>query len=217
MCAVAENLSKAADYYANLALKMNTKVGGVNHILQPESLGFLSQGDTMVLGIDVAHPTPKSILEAPSVAAVVASIDASYTQFPGSVRCQRSRQEIVQDLDIMVEDRLQLWKTKNGNKLPRRILVYRDGVSEGQYESLIVSDKDKRTGEHRTSELDNIRKACDKMYGRQPGPEITIIVVGKRHHTRFYPIKRVDADWRGNPQNGTIVDRGITMEKGVSS
>src|SRR5690349_20749659 len=43
-------------------------------------------------------------------------------------------------------------------------------------------------------------------------PNFTIVIVGKRHNTRFYPTKKEDADSSShNPQNGTVVDRGITQ------
>lgn len=202
VCAVESKLSKGPNYYANIALKFNLKCGGVNHLLPAAKLGFLAQGTTMVVGIDVTHPAPKSMLGCPSIAGVVASVDGMYGQWPGSIRCQKSRQEMVQDLDVMMKERLTLWREKN-KKLPERILIYRDGVSEGQYASVL------------TTELDGIRKACE-IYRPGPDPKITIMVVGKRHHTRFYPTNEADADRKGNPLNGTIVDRGVTMEKGVS-
>jgi len=34
--------------------------------------------------------------------------------------------------------------------------------------------------------------------------------VGKRHNTRFFPTRKEDADRSSNPQNGTVVDRGVT-------
>ena len=170
----------------------------------------------MIVGIDVTHPAPKSMEGTPSIAAVVASEDTTYTRYPGSIRCQASKVEIVQNIDIMMRERLDHWKEKN-RRLPERILVYRDGVSEGQYRSLLMSEPDK-TGKYRISELDGIRKACEERYRPGPMPKITIVVVGKRHHTRFYPTQEVDADMssKGNCKNGTIVDRGVTMEKGVS-
>jgi hypothetical protein len=86
--------------------------------------------------------------------------------------------------------------------LPENILVYRDGVSEGQYN--IVLDE----------ELPALRTACDAMYPatdtKAGKPRITIVIVGKRHNTRFYPTKTEEADRGGNPVNGTIVDRGVT-------
>jgi eukaryotic translation initiation factor 2C len=35
-----------------------------------------------------------------------------------------------------------------------------------------------------------------------------IVVLGKRHHTRFYPTDAANADQNGNPKAGTVVDRG---------
>ena len=76
-------------------------------------------------------------------------------------------------------------------------------MSEGQYQ--IVLEK----------ELPQIRDACKTIYGNRPMPKITIVVVGKRHHTRFYPTKVNDADvqHKYNPKNGTCVDRGVTEGK----
>lgn len=40
-------------------------------------------------------------------------------------------------------------------------------------------------------------------------PKITIIVVGKRHHVRFFPLSERDGDRSGNCPAGTVVDREI--------
>ena len=67
-------------------MKVNLKPGGANWTLveKPKHLG----GKTMVVGIDVAHP-PKGYVEtAPSVTAVVASIDDNFAQWPASIRTQ---------------------------------------------------------------------------------------------------------------------------------
>ena len=193
---------KQKQYCANVALKFNLKRGGVNQSLPADKLGMLQDGKTMVVGIDVTHPSPGSIEGTPSIAGVVASIDKRYAQWPASIRPQESRQEMVQNLEQMVVERLGLWKRKNSGKLPEKILVYRDGVSEGQYETVL---KD---------ELPRFQKACARLYGKMRQPKISIIVVGKRHHTRFYPTSTNDANEKGNPKNGTVVDRGVTMERG---
>lgn len=200
VCVLAANLSKGLQYYANVALKFNLKCGGVNQLL-PKQLGFLNDGKTMVVGIDVTHPAPKSMEGTPSIAAVVASIDSDYGQWPGSIRCQGSKVEMVSTLNFMMQERLKLWIKKN-NRGPEKILIYRDGVSEGQYKSVLEN------------ELKQIREACQEVYGKRPQPQITIVIVGKRHHTRFYPTDARTADNKGNPLNGTVVDRGVTMEKG---
>ncbi|MCE8166467.1 MAG: hypothetical protein I3270_02365 [Candidatus Moeniiplasma glomeromycotorum] len=41
-------------------------------------------------------------------------------------------------------------------------------------------------------------------------PTITFVVVQKRHHTRFFPLDRRDADRSGNCLPGTVVETGIT-------
>lgn len=200
VCVLAENLKKGPQYFANVALKFNLKCGGVNQLL-PKQLGFLNDKDTMVVGIDVTHPAPKSMEGTPSIAAVVASIDSHYGQWPGSIRCQESKAEMVKTLNLMMQERLQLYISTN-KRAPAKILIYRDGVSEGQYKKVLVD------------ELEQIREACKEIYAHGPPPKITIVIVGKRHHTRFYPTDARNADDRGNPRNGTIVDRGVTMEKG---
>lgn len=77
VCVLAKNLNQGLTYYANVALKFNLKCGGVNQLL-PKQLGFLNEGRTMVVGIDVTHPAPKSMIGYPSIAAMVASIDSHY-------------------------------------------------------------------------------------------------------------------------------------------
>ena len=189
-------------YFANVALKFNLKLGGRNQFLDSNKLGVISEGKTMVVGIDVTHPSPGSASNAPSVAGMVASIDRWLAQWPADLQIQNARQEMVAGLDAMLKSRLHLWAKNNKGTYPENILIYRDGVSEGQYG--IVLDQ----------ELSLVRKTCKEVYTaaetKKRLPRISIVVVGKRHNTRFYPTKKEDADRSSNPQNGTIVDRGVT-------
>ena len=203
VCAVASKFVKARNdqYFANIALKVNLKLGGRNHILESPKLGILAEGKTMVVGLDVTHPSPGSSKNAPSVAGIVASVDRWLGQWPAQLSIQPSREEMISGLAQMVESRLRLWQTHN-KTLPENILVYRDGVSEGQYD--IVLDK----------ELPSLRAACEVLYPSEKTkggvPHISIIIVGKRHNTRFYPTRAEDSDRSSNPPNGTVVDRGVT-------
>ncbi len=75
-----KNLS--GSYGANVALKINLKLGGINHKLQTKSPIYET---TMVIGIDVTHPSPGPTMRtAPSVAAMVASVDSEVllSEFP---------------------------------------------------------------------------------------------------------------------------------------
>jgi eukaryotic translation initiation factor 2C len=190
-------------YFGNVSLKFNLKAGGINQTVDPSKLGIISEGKTMVVGIDVTHPSPGSKETAPSVAGIVASIDKFLGQWPAEFAIQDERKkEMVSSLEYMFLSRLKMWQ-KHNNDLPENILIYRDGVSEGQYQLLL------------DQELPLVRKACKQLYPgtatKQGLPKISIIVCGKRHHTRLYPTQEGDADRSSNCSPGTVVDRGVTQ------
>lgn len=196
-CVLVDKFSKGnPQYMANNALKINLKLGGVNHTLDSSSGGILSQGKTMVVGIDATHPSPTELENFPTVAAIVASTDGRLGQWPGDARIQKSKQEILDNLMDMMLGRLHLWQSIN-KSLPQNILIYRDGVSEGQY------------GEVVGTELKAIRDAIERIY-KGTKPRITLLVVTKRHHVRFYPTNEAGCDDKNNCKNGTVVDRSVT-------
>lgn len=59
---------------------------------------WLTKKKTMMVGIDVTHPGPGSRDGTPSIAAVVASVDDSFVQFPASMRIQQSKKEVTIDM-----------------------------------------------------------------------------------------------------------------------
>jgi eukaryotic translation initiation factor 2C len=81
-------------YLSNVALKVNTKLGGINHRIGGDALGWLHREPTILVGIDVTHPGPSSVPGTPSIAGVVASVDKDFVQFPASLRLQKSKQEV---------------------------------------------------------------------------------------------------------------------------
>ena len=85
---------KQDQYFSNVALKVNTKMGGNNHFLHSDHMKWLLVKKTMILGMDVTHPGPGSRKGTPSIAAVVASVDDNFVQFPASLRVQPSKQEV---------------------------------------------------------------------------------------------------------------------------
>lgn len=261
VCVLAKKLKKyesqpgpARGYFTNVLHKFNLKLEGVNHRLASKELDVIPD-KTMVVGIDVAHPTPGSIENSPSVVSMVASVDDLYVHWPGNVRLQLSRQEIQKlrrqslekgqealpdgqedivsssNIASLMHDRLMFYHAKNDKTFPENILIYRDGkfsnafssdcaltspsppgVSEGQYRAVLEL------------ELRPIQKMCEALYGQEaaapPRPNITLIIVGKRHHTRVYPTSADHADTKHeqgklcNPLHGTLVDRGVTMVRG---
>lgn len=92
---------KMSMHIANLALKFNLKLGGVNHELSPADLGMLEDGNVMMVGADVTHSSPGSVKTAPSIASVVASIDGKYCQYPCSMRVQRPGNHEVRNCSLL--------------------------------------------------------------------------------------------------------------------
>jgi eukaryotic translation initiation factor 2C len=85
-------------YYANVALKVNMKLGGVNHSVDEASISKLRQPPTMLVGMDVTHPGPSTVKGTPSIAAIVASVDLRFCQYPASMRIQESKKEVCRHL-----------------------------------------------------------------------------------------------------------------------
>jgi hypothetical protein len=192
---------KQDQYFSNVALKLNTKLGGINHMLEKESMTWLTKKKTMIVGMDVTHPGPTSVPGTPSIAAVVASVDDTFVQFPASMRIQATKTEMIQELKEMMIERLLVYQ-KQSKCLPDRVYVYRDGVSEGQFKSVI--------DEELPQILDSFKKLNTKEKSAPYQPKLTIIICGKRHHARFYPTDRPNADRNGNTKPGTVLDKGIT-------
>jgi hypothetical protein len=81
----------------NLALKFNMKSGGNNFVFNPDLwtrlLGW-HRNTTVIFGADVGHPPIGSYQGVPSVAAVLASYDNQFQNYPGSMRLQYGGQEV---------------------------------------------------------------------------------------------------------------------------
>ena len=115
-----------ASLLSNLALKINTKFRGQNHQVT-DAAGSRSMfakiaADTIVLGADVSH-APSQMYFCPSVAAVVGSDDQDFANFPGCMRLQASKQEIIEDFGAMVCERVVRYFYMV-ERLPKRMIFY---------------------------------------------------------------------------------------------
>ncbi|KAG8946717.1 hypothetical protein FRC04_011495 [Tulasnella sp. 424] len=190
-------------YFANVCLKINAKLGGINVVPRRDSIGIVRDvaDPTIIIGADVMHPGPGTTGR-PSYAAVVGSVDSEISKYIAVSRAQGSRVEMIDELADMVAHIIRKYMQyrkdveKNANPAPRRILFYRDGISEGQF------------SQSKEIEVAAIFKACDRV--GIPRPKLTFIVVGKRHHVRFFPPPGGSSDRSGNAPAGLVVDREIT-------
>ncbi|KAF9112449.1 Eukaryotic translation initiation factor 2C [Mortierella sp. AM989] len=181
-------------YCANLCLKINVKLGGMNSQLAPGMIPFCTTKPSIIIGGDVSHPQPGDNIR-PSIAALVGSMDKQASRYAATVRIQTARTETIADLADMTADLLRTFYQTCGEK-PQRILFYRDGVSEGQFSQVLKT------------EIAAVRAACHRLDANY-NPGLTFIVVQKRHHTRFFPMNPSEGDRLGNCQPGTVIDTDI--------
>ncbi|KAI8363651.1 Piwi domain-containing protein [Mortierella sp. GBAus27b] len=194
-CALLPKIQRANDQYCRLlACKINTKLGGVVSTLAQNDLPFMEKRNTLIIGADVSHPSPGEDNNKPSIASVVASIDDNGYKFIGRLLLQDSRLEVIETLQTVIQEIIYSYKKTRGHH-PKRILVYRDGVSESQFAEIL------------RTEVMAIKSACLKL-DKKYLPPITFVVVKKNHHARFFP--RGERDRSGNCVSGTVIDSVIT-------
>ncbi|KAL1673578.1 Piwi domain-containing protein [Schizophyllum commune] len=182
-CLKAQKSARAnSQYWANVCMKINAKLGGINAIIRP--------GDPSNLLADRNQPRrcPGSVGQS-SYAAMVGSVDPDAAKYRATSREQASRQELIEDFEDMAKELIQAYidaRKLEGNTAtaskPARIFVYRDGVSEGQFKQ--VKDE----------------AACRSL---AVTPKITFV----RHNTRLNPLGNKDRS--GNAPAGSVIDTNI--------
>ncbi|CAG8450135.1 17220_t:CDS:10 [Acaulospora colombiana] len=186
---------------ANVALKVNVKLGGQNYFLSKGQLGFVSEVPTMIFGADVYHSGRGE--NKPSIAAVCSSMDIDATEYCSRYsKNKESRNETIENLQEMVDDLLHAFWERN-DTLPQRILFYRDGVAEGQFEHVLHDEV-------------KVLKACfENCYKKGFEPKLTFCTPVSHHFARltyrFMPSEPRDGDKNGNCPPGTIVDNSILV------
>ncbi|WVZ54467.1 hypothetical protein U9M48_005254 [Paspalum notatum var. saurae] len=131
-------------------------------------------------------------------AKVVASQDwHDVAKYNSVVRAQGYRQELINGLEDIVRELLHAFE-KESNKKAQQLIFYRDGISEGQFKQVL--DK----------EIPEIEKAWKALYDKE-NPQITFIVVQKRHGLKLFPSAKKYQRYakRINIEPGTVVDHEI--------
>ncbi|XBI04501.1 hypothetical protein VPH35_132789 [Triticum aestivum] len=188
-------------YLTNVLLKINAKLGGLNSLLKKEiarAIPHVSRIPTIIFGMDVSHGSPGR--DVPSVAAVVSSLEwpiiSKYRASTLPPRQEMIKTLFKQDGDTdhgLIKDSLVAFLGKDNKLKPEQIIIFRDGVSESQFDQVL------------NDELGQIMEACrffgDEHFGGNWFPKFTVIVAQKNHHTRFFLRNGVN-----NVPPGTVVD-----------
>ncbi|KAJ0973754.1 hypothetical protein J5N97_015719 [Dioscorea zingiberensis] len=204
-CCLYSNLSRlSSQFLSNMALKINAKLGGCNVALY-NTLSrqipriFMEDEPVIFMGADVTHPHPLDDFS-PSVAAVVGSMNwPAANKYISRMRSQTHREEIIEELEEMVVELLEDFYLAV-HRLPNKIIFFRDGVSETQFNKVLKE------------ELQAIQAACSRFSAYKPS--ITFAVVQKRHHTRLFLNDNKNGSSNHfsdeNIPPGTVVDTVVT-------
>ncbi|XP_037634959.1 piwi-like protein 1 isoform X1 [Sebastes umbrosus] len=186
-CVVSRTLSRPQALMTvatKIALQMACKMGGELWSVE------IPLKHLMIVGIDCYHDT---IAGKRSIGALVASLNQSMSRWYSKCVLQHKGQEIMDGLKMALSGALKDY-LKFNNCLPSRIIVYRDGVGDGQLHSVV------------NYEVQQIMDSIKSM-GHDYMPKLSVVVVKKRISSRFFARIKGKVS---NPPPGTVVDTEVT-------
>ncbi|CAG5920323.1 unnamed protein product [Menidia menidia] len=166
-----------------ILLQVNSKLGGELWTVS------VPLKNLMVIGVDVHHDTSRSHQ---SVMGFVASVNSSLTRWYSRVTFQAPNEELINGLRVCLLAALKKYYEVNHN-LPEKIVVYRDGVSDGQLKMV------------EQYEIPQLIKCFETFPSYEP--KLVVIVVQKRISTTLYSCS---SNAFGAPPPGTVVDHTVT-------
>jgi len=170
-----------------IAIQLNCKLGGEAWALE------IPLKKTMVVGIDTYHD---SSAKGRSVGGFVASVNQTLTKYYSRVSFQHTGMEFIDALKTNMTAALRRYQEVNRD-LPERIMIYRDGVGDGQLRTVV---------EH---EVPQLKASFSEVSGGYK-PKFSVIIVKKRISARLF--NKGDGVNLTNPPPGTVVDTDITRK-----
>ncbi|XP_073978510.1 piwi-like protein Ago3 isoform X2 [Rhodnius prolixus] len=169
-----------------IALQINCKLGGALWTVD------IPLKHAMVIGLDTFHDASR---QGKSVGAVVSSLNKGLTRWYSKIYSQAPGIELIEGLEVSILACLQKFKAING-VYPEQILIYRDGVGDGQLDAV------------EKFELPQIITACRRISPNYD-PKFLFVIVQKHINTRIFTEERGDFV---NPLPGTVLDHSITRK-----
>lgn len=226
-----ERKGRDPQFAANMALKLNAKLGGINFQPPPDDIKSILGKQAIVFGIDSTHSATGRDDLKPSIAAMVATVDASYSRFEWAVRANKLKEppagnpkaharksEIIEGFGDMVLEVLQRILRLRLKCPPPCLVFFRDAVSESEYDKVLNEEIAKIFWA--VEQLKNIAGANTLSVDGNPfevhptvtaklqtwEPEVIFIVCGKRHNLRFATNRQGRLD---NVAAGTVIDSEV--------
>jgi len=175
--------------------QMFTKLGAVPWLIKfklPDNK--LSLRRMMLVGLDVNHDRRNT----QSTIGIAASFDRNFVKYFTMTDYQELAQDMIKDLDKHICTCLDNFKKMNNGVLPENIMLWRDGVSATQIETLI----------HK--EVQAIKNGIKKYYTAHQNnmPGFAVIVVQKRIVHRF-----TTAEGGDSAPPGTLIANKVTSNQ----
>ena len=106
-------------------------------------------------------------IQIPSVndISITGSQDAHPSRYAATVRVQAHRVEMIQELSTMVKEHLMMFYKSTGGFKPHRVIMYRDGVSEGQFLAVSLKKSTFESNPVRTAQLVARYTGTRKVWG----------------------------------------------------
>ncbi|PIC13171.1 hypothetical protein B9Z55_028015 [Caenorhabditis nigoni] len=195
-------------YTSQIVEKVLGKVGTTHRRLERngdhKSWKKITAEPTLILGVDVSHPSPRDLrgedhVKRLSIATVVGNIDLDCTEYRASSKIQDVGEERIVRFENEILERISGFVQFTG-KRPAHIVIYRDGLSEGDFQRTLYEEKN------------SVQIAC-RSIAADFNPTLTYIVVTKRHHTRFF----LKNEEEGSKEHGFNVLPGTLVEDTVTT
>jgi len=204
------------NFSAGIALKVNTKL--YDRLTQARAWSckfpddaWIKQQKTMMVGMALAQGMGK---EGETVAVASVALDDTTLNQSFSWRIMKKTHivypEVMKD---MVNELIDAFVLHNGDQYPKRIVMYRHGVSDGNFTEALVNE----CGAIRTAVFE--RKNSD-FKNKEPSVHntvpITFIVCQSDHGVKIVPDRQPSqehAPFKGNVPSGTLVDDTIIDQR----
>ncbi|XP_011881822.1 PREDICTED: protein aubergine isoform X2 [Vollenhovia emeryi] len=167
-----------------VAIQMNCKLGGAPWLV--DLRGPVDLKGLMAIGFDVCHD---SNTKGKDYLAMVATVDQSLTRYFSSICLYHSSEDLGEQLCKSICKAIKAYRDEN-KALPRFLMIYRDGVSEGQIRQVYEI------------EVESLKRKLEELY-YGPNFKMMFIIVTKKINIRLF-------DHNRNPSIGTVVDDVIT-------
>ncbi|VVC26674.1 Piwi domain,Ribonuclease H-like domain,PAZ domain [Cinara cedri] len=173
-----------------IAIQVNCKIGGAPWLINIPKKGM------MIVGYDVCHDSQRKNI---SYGALVATMGDTHTSYFSCVEHHESGEDLSGHFAAGISKALMKYRNKNG-QLPTSVVVYRDGVGDGQISHV------------QNIEVKLMKNAFETFYGPGSVP-FAFVLVTKRISTRFISHSKQGLFPPQNPPPGTIVDSVVTDPK----